>query len=140
MKTIRKRKLLENVKRRFLRRRFVKNMPIRTISEKRTDLPQPDAILIIFKGNYQHALECYFEAQSWILETGQSERKDIFGVINRPSHPHSPSESKTCPADLLDDPEWSLSVDIFCADKSALDWVKSLDIPNNSALQIYGEV
>lgn len=113
-------------------------MPIRQVSGKRTDLPHPDAILTFLKGDYRHALECYVEAQAWIIETGQSERKDIFGIINRPAHPQNPVEEKTCPMELLDDREWSLSVDIFCAGEKALDFIKNLDIPNNSALKIYG--
>jgi hypothetical protein len=112
-------------------------MGIRTISNNPKYLKAPDAKLTFSEGNYNRALFSYMEAIEWVQITGQANRKDMCGVINRPAHPESPAEIILVPKELLDEENWTLTVNIFCDTPEALEFLKSLDIPDNSRLEIF---
>jgi len=116
----------------FLRLRGWKIMAQINAEEARNRLP--DVQLVFDEGNYDHALQCYSAAQDWVLMSGQAFREDIYGVINHPYHPRCPVGDYNVPGELFEVEAWSLTVDIWCADDSALEWLCALPVPEGSRL------
>lgn len=96
---------------------------------------KPDLVLKFEAGDYNDSLKHYISATEWAIETKQYSVKTLCGIINRPSHPESPSDSLFVPKELVNDPQWAISVDFYFTDEETLIWVKGLDIPEGAAWQ-----
>jgi hypothetical protein len=94
----------------------------------------PDARLVFDEGDYDHALRCYYLARDWAVMSGQAFRQDVYGIINRPHHPRNPASERMVPEELINIDGWSLTVDLWCADDAALEWLRSLAVPEGSRL------
>ena len=99
--------------------------------------PKPDAQLIFSEGDYEHALRCYYRAREWVMTTGQCFRRDMEGIIRSPQHPQSPSErTGFVPQELISEQGWRCTIDLYFAAPTALDFIKSLELPEDSRLVV----
>jgi hypothetical protein len=94
----------------------------------------PDLKLIFDEGNYDYALQCYFVARDWVVMSGQAFREDIYGIIEHPHHPACPIGEYNVPAEMVHVGGWTLTVNIWCADDAALEWLRAQPIPEGSRL------
>lgn len=105
---------------------------IQILPERPAGHQKPDLVLEFTKGDYNHSLQCYERAKHWVVETGQAFREDMCGIINRPSHPQSSSDDRIAPFHLLADKNWTVRVEFFTTTEEVFDWLKSLNLPEDS--------
>jgi hypothetical protein len=97
--------------------------------------PEPNAQVVFTGGDYDHALRCYYRAREWVLNTGQCFRRDMEGIIRSPQHAESPSErTGFVPQELINKQGWSCTIDLYFAAPTALDFIKGLELPEDSRL------
>jgi hypothetical protein len=106
----------------------------KTIDRDEAQTRLPDARLVFDEGNYNHALRCYYVARDWVVTSGQAFRHDIYGIIEHPHHSRCPRGQYHVPQDLIDVEGWSVTVNIWCADDAALEWLGAQPAPEGSRL------
>lgn len=110
-----------------------------TISPDEANRRPPDVKIMFSEGNYDHALECYYRAKEWVVETGQVFRRDIYGILQHPHHPQCRVGVYEVPPELIDARGWSTTLDIWCANENALNSLKTLKLPEGAVLHLVKE-
>lgn len=96
----------------------------------------PDARLIFATGDYHHALVCYQKAKQLTLDMGICFANDVGGRINSPRHPRWPEPHGAVPNELLDDPNWEASIDLWFDNPERFAWIRSEPLPEGLRLEV----
>ena len=102
----------------------------------RPSRPEPDARLIYARGDYRHALLCYHAAQELMLNWGLCFAPDVCGIINSPRHPRYTEPKGSVPDELIDDPIWEASIDLWFDDARRLEWLRNQQLPAGLRLEL----
>ena len=103
--------------------------------------PRPaDARLIFARGDYAHALACYARAKELMMGLGLCWADDVCGISNSPRHPQWPEpHNYSVPNDLIDDPNWEASVDLWFDNPARFAWIRAQQLPDGLRLEIKEE-
>lgn len=95
----------------------------------------PDIKLILGETEYNRAFQFEFAVWNWIANNSLAFRSDLYGIIEQPGHPQCPPEQWPIPDEVKRLGGWSLTVRIWAANAAALNWLRSLQLPENSRLE-----
>ena len=98
--------------------------------------PEPDARLIYARGDYRHSLLCYYSARELMLSWGLCFAPDVCGIINSPRHPKYTEPMGLVPNELIDDPNWEASIDLWFDNPQRWAWIRSQQLPAGLRLDL----